>query len=322
MAPPLRLPRVSRLQQMSRANKLRFHMHDSPEQEAHDVVWARVQRQCCLFGGGRASPQRVNQAPDVAVTISEGNTRGIAPTNPWYMVRHQHVAVADIVVCRERSRHVHVALIRERFHEVEPASPDVAKMHVEQFAALAEPADNIKDLAAGIVEHRRNRALAEVEAVIGAFVHQDEALEALDRPHYSRHAAPAGWRIGIMRMAGETYLGGGCYRNDCGEETVDPLPILVFGHDPRQGGRRLRIGPAPAKGLVARTGAPRFPLGARDAQKAEIVLSRGNPGSSEPLDQAAQTIDLALPFRTLGQSDVRPVTWLDRARRDRQLHHV
>ena len=100
-------------------------------------------------------------------------------------------------------------------------------------------------------------------------------------------------------MAGETYLGGGCYRNDCGEETVDPLPILVFGHDPRQGGRRLRIGPAPAKGLVARTGAPRFPLGARDAQKAEIVLSRENPGSSEPLDQAAQTIDLTLPFRTL-----------------------
>ena len=74
--------RVSRLQQMSRANKLRFHMHDSPEQEAHDGVWARVQRQCCFFGGGRASPQRVNQAPDVAVTISEGNTREIAPTNP------------------------------------------------------------------------------------------------------------------------------------------------------------------------------------------------------------------------------------------------
>jgi salicylate hydroxylase len=28
------LPRVTRLQQMSRANKLRFHMRDGPEQEA------------------------------------------------------------------------------------------------------------------------------------------------------------------------------------------------------------------------------------------------------------------------------------------------
>ena len=34
----LRLPRVTRLQQMSRANKLRFHMCDGPEQEARDAA--------------------------------------------------------------------------------------------------------------------------------------------------------------------------------------------------------------------------------------------------------------------------------------------
>jgi salicylate hydroxylase len=38
----LRLPRVTRLQQMSRANKLRFHMRDGPEQEARDTAWARA----------------------------------------------------------------------------------------------------------------------------------------------------------------------------------------------------------------------------------------------------------------------------------------
>lgn len=38
----LRLPRVSRLQQMSRANKHRFHMTDGPEQEARDAEWARA----------------------------------------------------------------------------------------------------------------------------------------------------------------------------------------------------------------------------------------------------------------------------------------
>jgi salicylate hydroxylase len=35
-----RLPRVTRLQQMSRANKIRFHMPDGPEQEARDAEWA------------------------------------------------------------------------------------------------------------------------------------------------------------------------------------------------------------------------------------------------------------------------------------------
>jgi salicylate hydroxylase len=37
-----RLPRVSRLQAMSRANKTRFHMPDGPEQQARDADFARV----------------------------------------------------------------------------------------------------------------------------------------------------------------------------------------------------------------------------------------------------------------------------------------
>jgi salicylate hydroxylase len=36
----LRLPRVSRLQQMSRANKTRFHLPDGPAQQARDREWA------------------------------------------------------------------------------------------------------------------------------------------------------------------------------------------------------------------------------------------------------------------------------------------
>jgi salicylate hydroxylase len=38
----VRLPRVSRLQAMSRANKTRFHMRDGPEQCARDAEWARA----------------------------------------------------------------------------------------------------------------------------------------------------------------------------------------------------------------------------------------------------------------------------------------
>jgi salicylate hydroxylase len=38
----LRLPRVTRLQEMSRANKRRFHMRDGPDQQARDAEWARA----------------------------------------------------------------------------------------------------------------------------------------------------------------------------------------------------------------------------------------------------------------------------------------
>ena len=38
----LRLPRVTRLQQLSRANKTRFHMPDGPAQEARDAEWSRA----------------------------------------------------------------------------------------------------------------------------------------------------------------------------------------------------------------------------------------------------------------------------------------
>jgi salicylate hydroxylase len=38
----LRLPRVTRLQDMSRANKTRFHLRDGPAQEARDAEWGRA----------------------------------------------------------------------------------------------------------------------------------------------------------------------------------------------------------------------------------------------------------------------------------------
>jgi 2-polyprenyl-6-methoxyphenol hydroxylase-like FAD-dependent oxidoreductase len=38
----LRLPRVTRLQEMSRANKTRFHMPDGPGQEARDAEWVKA----------------------------------------------------------------------------------------------------------------------------------------------------------------------------------------------------------------------------------------------------------------------------------------
>jgi salicylate hydroxylase len=48
----LRLPRVTRLQQMSRANKLRFHMRDGPAQQARDAEWASANN-----GAGDRAPK-------------------------------------------------------------------------------------------------------------------------------------------------------------------------------------------------------------------------------------------------------------------------
>jgi hypothetical protein len=50
-------------------------------------------------------------------------------------------------------------------------------MDVEDLAALAEPLDYVEDLARRVVEHLGDRALAEIEPVIGALVHRDKALQ-------------------------------------------------------------------------------------------------------------------------------------------------
>src|SRR6476660_7589526 len=78
----------------------------------------------------------------------------------------------------------------------------------------------------------------------------------------------------------------------------------------------------PAECCIARSAAPRLVRGARDADDVEIVFGRGNARSTDPLDQPADRIELALPFRLLAQKDMRTLCFLDRARGQRQLHHI
>src|SRR5439155_9571217 len=51
----LRLPRVTRLQELSRANKTRFHMPDGPAQQARDAEWARMNN-----GAGDRAPDALH----------------------------------------------------------------------------------------------------------------------------------------------------------------------------------------------------------------------------------------------------------------------
>src|SRR5437764_7757182 len=104
-------------------------------------------------------------------------------------------------------------------------------MHIEDLAAPAEPADHVEDLAGRIVEHLGDRALAEIEPVIGALVHLHETLQAFDGTENARHAAVAGPRVGVVRMTGETNLRGGGGWDDRREEPVDAFPVLLFRND-------------------------------------------------------------------------------------------
>jgi|SRR5579862_5923029 len=69
--------------------------------------------------------------------------------------------------------------------EIQKAAFDVAEAHVEDFLAAAEITDHVEDFAAGFLQHFAHRALAEVQAVIRAGMHGDEALEAV---HAAQHA--------------------------------------------------------------------------------------------------------------------------------------
>ncbi len=142
-------------------------------------------------------------------------------------------------------------------------------------------------------------ALAEIEAVIGALMHRHEPLQPVDRAEHAGHAAIAGRRVGVLRMAGEAHLRRGRDRHDRRQKMVDPLPIFVFGDDAGNGRRRRLVGAAPAEGGVARAAAARLPLGARDADDRQIVFGRRNAGRREPFDQAADAVEFALPLRLL-----------------------
>src|SRR5258708_6062639 len=117
-----------------------------------------------------------DQRLDVAERVHEAR-HGIDALDARHVVRHHHAVVPDLLVDAHRFQHVDAAVVDERLAEVEKPSLDVAEVHAEVFAARAEVADHVEDLLPRLVELLRDRALAEIQAVVRAFLDRHELLQ-------------------------------------------------------------------------------------------------------------------------------------------------
>ena len=150
-----------------------------------------------------------------------------------------------------------------------------------------------------------DRALAEIEPVIGALVHLHEALQPLDGAEHAGHAAVARRRVGVVRMAGEAHLGGGRDRHDAARKWSIRSQFSSSSTTPARPGRRVW------SALSQRNAALREPPrpGSRSVRGMpmmfRVVFGGRDAGRAEPLDQRADAVDLALPLGVLAQQDVR-----------------
>ena len=96
------------------------------------------------------------------------------------MIGHHHAVEADLFIYSHRLEHIDIAVIDERFLEVQKTSTDVSEMDIEDLAGAAKVADHIKDFSPGILEHFSHGALAEVQSVVSAFFDGNESLETIN----------------------------------------------------------------------------------------------------------------------------------------------
>ncbi len=84
-----------------------------------------------------------------------------------HVVGHHHAVVADFLVDAHRLQHVDAAVVDEGLTEVQESAVDVAEVHAEDLLARAEVADDVEDLLARLLELLGDRALAEIQTVVG-----------------------------------------------------------------------------------------------------------------------------------------------------------
>ena len=247
---------------------------------------------------------RLDEAANVAIAEREGlKSVGIAGCGR-NMIGHQHVLVADFLVCLNSLHHVHVALIGVDLDKVVTVAADVAEVDVEDLVALAKVTDNVVYLLARIGKHFGDSALAKVEAVVGTFLNGDEALQPVDSAKYAVNTLIAfGRDAGVLRVAGHANLVLVGNWDDAIEEVGDALPegvgIDVSSDRKRRGG--MRFGQLPYTVHFITTA--RLSTAAEDAEDAHVVFDRGQASLRTVANERLDALDVAVALRALRQHD-------------------
>src|ERR1041385_2461320 len=125
----------------------------------------------------------LDQSSDV--TELEGEILPGAPLliagNPRSMIGHQQILIARFAIDFQHLDEIHIAFVRKHLRdEIIAAAANVTEMNIENLLAAAEPADHLGQFIIGVIEVLGNRALAEIQAMVGAFMHANESLQTID----------------------------------------------------------------------------------------------------------------------------------------------
>src|SRR5437867_11630645 len=186
----------------------------------------------CLLLESResADARRVQQPARVAEREGHEALAALVELGHRHVVRAQGARVAAALIGLDGLEHVDVAFVREGLLEVEVAAADVAEMDHEDAAGRCELLDHRDHGLARLLEHLRDRALAEVEAVVAAVAESEELAQPVGRAHHVLDAVQAAHRIRrVMRMAREAHAGLVGRRHQAFDEELDRIPARLFG---------------------------------------------------------------------------------------------
>src|SRR5262245_35300087 len=94
-----------------------------------------------------------NQRFDVTKGVSKCLVAMRVRFDVWYVIRHHHPFVTNLLVDPHRLEHVNITIVDERLLKIQELAFDVPEVHVEDLLALTEVPDYVKNLSPGILQH-------------------------------------------------------------------------------------------------------------------------------------------------------------------------
>src|ERR1035438_9144510 len=191
-------------------------------------------------------------------------------------------------------------------------------MHVEDLVARAEVSYDVEDFLPGILQHLRNRSLAEVQTVIRILLDRNELLQTIHSSQHPCHPlVTLGRHSRIVRVASNPDLVFRGYRYDAFKKIRNPLPGCVRVHRTGASERRGWVRILQAPGAVRSVAPAGSAASAQHTQDAHIVFDGWNPGSRTGADHILKGLDVAIALRALSQHDRRMFFTIDMAGREK-----